>query len=124
MRHERGFSVLELMVALVVIGVLSSVATPGLVRHVNFSKRPEAHVGLATISRMQDAYYQERGYYAPTLDELGFQMDQGSAVDANTWVGHRYAFSVTPLSGGQSYVATAVGDLDGDEFQDILFVSR
>jgi len=124
MRNERGLSILELMVALVVVGVLAATATPGMVRHVNYSRRPEAYLGLATISRMQDAHYVMYGRYASTIDELGFQMDQGSLANANAWVGHRYTFSVTPLNSGRNYVATAVGDLDGDEFQDILFTQK
>ena len=123
-RSERGLSILELMVAVVIIGVLSSMATAGMSKHINFAKRPEAYVGLATIARMQDAYYDGRGYFASTLDELGFTMDGGSASGSNAWVGRRYTFSITPMNGTQNYVATAIGNIDGDEFQDILFAAR
>jgi prepilin-type N-terminal cleavage/methylation domain-containing protein len=123
-RREHGFSAVELMVAVVVVGVLASMASAGLAKHVNYTKRPEAYVGLAAISRMEDAFYQSHGTYASTLDELGFTMDSGSAAGTNAWIGRRYTFSITPMNGGANYVATAVGNIDGDAFQDILFSSR
>lgn len=124
MRAQRGFSVLELMVAVLIVGILSSMAGSGMAKQVTVAKRPEAYLGLATISRMQDAHYTTKGYYASTLDEMGFTMSSGHADADNTWIGRRYTFSVTPLNSAQGYVATAVGNIDGDEFQDILFATR
>jgi len=124
MRGERGMSLLELMVVVVIVGVLSSMAGAGMSKHANFAKRPEAYVALATITRMQDAYYDGRGYYASTLEELGFTMDGGSADGNNAWIARRYTFSIIPMNSAQNYVATAIGNIDGDEFQDILFSAR
>jgi prepilin-type N-terminal cleavage/methylation domain-containing protein len=124
MRSERGMSLIEMMIAVMIVGVLASMAGTGLAKNTVMAKRPEAYLGLSTISRMQDAFFTSRGYYASTLDELGYTMDHGIAPDSNTWIGRRYTFSITPLSSGQGYVATAVGNLDGDVFQDILFATR
>ena len=124
MRSERGFSVIELMVVVMIVAVLASMAGTGMAKTMIEAKRPEAYLGLSTISRMQDAHFTTKGYYASTLDELGFTMSSGTAPDGNTWIGMRYTFSITQLNGGQGYVATAVGNLDGDLFQDVLFVSR
>ena len=124
MRTQRGFSLLELMVAVMIVGILASMGGSGMAKHVTYAKRPEAYLGLATISRMQNAYYTTKGYYASTLDELGYTMSSGGASGNNAWLGKRYTFSITPLNAAQGYVATAVGNIDGDEFQDILFASR
>jgi len=115
---EQGFTLLQLMVALVIVGVLASVAVPGMAKRVNASKRVEAQVSLGTIARMQDAFFTSRGYYASTFRELGFRTDAGGSH------GRRYQFSLTALDSGRGYVATATANLDGDDFDDVLFVAR
>ena len=117
MRNDKGFTLIELAAVLAVLAVLAAMGGSAMAKHVNYSKRTEALVALGTISRMQDAFYQERGRYAATLDDLGFGTDaQGQ--------GRRYRFAVTALDGGNAYVTTAIANLDGDAFRDLLFVAR
>jgi len=124
-RSERGFSLLEMMVAVGIVSVLASVAVPSLINNAAASKRVEAYQALGTISRMQDAFFQSRGYYASEFKELGFTMDNDQKKDyPNAWVGRRYTFALTTFFGGTNYAAVAVGNIDGDTFQDLLYVSR
>jgi prepilin-type N-terminal cleavage/methylation domain-containing protein len=123
-RSEKGFSVLELMVAAGVASVLASVAVPRLMKNATAAKRAEAYAALGTIARMEDAFFQSRGYYAATFDELGYMMSGGKAKGVNAWVGQRYTYALTTLNGGTNYAAVAVGNIDGDTFQDLLYVSR
>jgi type IV pilus assembly protein PilE len=117
-KSERGFSMLQLLTAVMIAATLAAIATPGMARRVNESRRVEGRIALATISRMQDAFYQARGRYAATLDELGFGRDKGLRQGA------RYAISLTALDNAGAYVATAVANLDGDRIEDLLVVAR
>ena len=123
-RSERGFSLLEMMVVVGIVSVLASVAIPSLIRNASASKRAEAYAALGTIARMQDGFFQDRGFYAATFSELGFMMDRGRAKGINAWVGRHYTFALTTFFGGTNYAAVAVGNIDGDTFQDLLYVSR
>jgi type II secretory pathway pseudopilin PulG len=107
-----------------VVSVLASVAVPSMFRNAAASKRVEAYEALGNIARMQDAFFQSKGYYAATFDELGFMMDAGRAKGINAWVGKRYTYALTAFFGGTNYAAVAVGNIDGDTFQDLLYVSR
>ena len=104
--------------------ILASVAIPSLVRNAAASKRAEAYETLGTIARMQDGFFQTKGYYAATFDELGFMLDTGKVTAVNAWVGKRYTFALSSFFGGTNYAAIAVGNIDGDSFQDLLYISR
>lgn len=122
---EAGFTSIEIMVALLISAVLAAVALPAYAKHMASTRRAEAYLGLGTIVRMQDQYYEQNGRYARTIDELGFQMDRGGLQGDNTWQGKTYRFSITPLDDdAQYYTATATGNLDGDVFDDILVVYK
>lgn len=123
-RTERGFSLLELMVVVGIVSVLASVAVPSMIVNANQAKRKEAYLALGTIARMQDAFFQSRGYYASGIVELGFSMDGIKQRGFNSFVGRRYTYAITTFFGGTNYAAVAVGNIDGDSFQDLLFVSR
>ena len=123
-KSQRGFSLIETMVAVGVVSVLASVALPSLMKNAAASKRVEAYEALGSIARMQDAFFQSRGYYAAAFDELGFMMDSGKAKGINAWVGKRYTYALTTFFGGTNYAAVAVGNIDADSFQDLLYVSR
>lgn len=70
--HERGFTLLELMVVVGIVGILAAVAVASY-RH--FTKRAqsvEAEVALTDISRLQQQYYAQHGSYATDLAAAGF----------------------------------------------------
>jgi len=123
-RSAGGFTLLEILVVVGIVSVLASVAVPGMIRNANLAKRTEAIEGLATISRMEDAFFQGYGYYTDNLQQLGFMMDAVKGKGLNAWTGRRYTFAVTTFFGGTNYAAVAVGNIDGDEFKDMLYVAR
>ena len=70
-RFKSGFSLLELMIVIVVIGVLSGVAVPIYSNSVELAKRAEGEATLGSIRTQLLAYYGEWGEY-PTeeLDRI------------------------------------------------------
>lgn len=57
LNDQRGFTLIELMIVLVIIGIAASFAYPSYTRHVQKSMRTDAHAGL-----MQAASALERCY--------------------------------------------------------------
>ncbi len=57
LRRQGGFTLMELMAVVVIIGVLSSVAIPSLNRFIRRSRESEAPTNLAAIARGARDYY-------------------------------------------------------------------
>jgi prepilin-type N-terminal cleavage/methylation domain-containing protein len=131
-RLAAGFTLVELMIVVVILGILAAVAIPAFTRYVKRSKTSEATGNIAKVYQGQLTYYQaalERGVTtyinagsmpaaAPNAQKYTANVSQWSA-DANwTAIGfsldaaHYYQYS-SPAS-TSAFTARASGDLDGD----------
>lgn len=63
-----GFTMIEVMIAVAIIGVLASVAIPTFQNYQNRSKRSEAFANLSAIAKLETSYY---GEYDAFLDMAG-----------------------------------------------------
>jgi prepilin-type N-terminal cleavage/methylation domain-containing protein len=64
-----GFTLIELMIVVTLIGILGSIAIPGFLRYQMTSKRAEAYTNLVALAKAQKAYYAEFGTYISVLGE-------------------------------------------------------
>jgi prepilin-type N-terminal cleavage/methylation domain-containing protein len=63
-RHrERGFTLIELMIVVVIVGVLSVIAVSGWRKHVIAARSAEASTQLGMIRAAQETYFQAYGQY-------------------------------------------------------------
>jgi len=139
MRRERGFTLLELMIAVAIIGILASVAIPSFQNYQLVSKTSEAKSNLTGLSRSQKAYYSEFNTYISVLPEpltttglpptsekrdsaavsaaydlVGWEPEGNVFYDYESHVpGDGMAGPCTCLP-GTCFTATAYGDLDGN----------
>lgn len=126
-RSQSGFTLVELVIAVAVIGILASVAVPQFQRYTMKSKRSEAYTYLTDIYRKQMSFYLENKRYGTTFNEIRFSVDGGTVVDANTVQGDYYTFTLNTFDVGgvtsADYQATATADLDpGDAILDIITI--
>ncbi|MFQ6675706.1 MAG: type IV pilin protein [Fidelibacterota bacterium] len=63
LRHKHGFTLVELMIVIVIIGVLAAVAVPIYTNNVRKAKMSEADAALGTIRTELRIYYGENGSY-------------------------------------------------------------
>ena len=125
--RTEGFTLIELMVVIAIVGVLSSVALPSLRKYVYKAKRTEALVNLKGIHTSQTAYRFEHGEYGASFQDIGFEISGGTAIDANTIQADYYTFTVEAFdvdgATNANYSAVATGDLDpGDAILDIVMI--
>ena len=94
-----GFTLIELMVVLLIVGILGAVAVPAYRQHVIRAQRTEAKTALLRLAANQERHYLQNNTYTDDLAALGF----GAGVSENGV----YTLSV-PIADSVSYQAIAV----------------
>lgn len=62
-QNNNGFSLVELMIVIVIIGVLAAISGPIYSKLVENAKRTESDAALGSIHRQLEIYYGEHGKY-------------------------------------------------------------
>ena len=96
--RQRGFTLIELMVAVVVVGILAAAAYPAMTGMVKRSRRADAIAVLTAVVQSQERWRSNRSEYASSLGDEGLKMNAFIASTAKY-----YDLSLEGLNG--SYVA-------------------
>ena len=108
---EEGFSLTELMIVLVIIGILVLLALPKLLPIVTKAKATEAKLMLKQVHTLEQAYKYERDRYALQLAEIGFEQEK--LVPQGGQARYRIEILNADEKGFQAQ-ATSVVDFDND----------
>lgn len=130
--HNRkgGFTLIELMIVVAIIGILAAIAIPNFLRFQLKAKSSEGKTNLAAIRTAEESYYSEFGVYVSALAspatagqnvKIAFSNIQNGAdagFDRLGWAPEGYVFFnyvVATGSGDSEFTATAQADIDADD---------
>ena len=65
-----GFTLLELLITIVIIGVLATISIPSFIAQTSKARNTEGKTTLGSINRAQQTFYLEHEEFATALDEL------------------------------------------------------
>jgi type IV pilus assembly protein PilE len=105
---DRGFSLVELMIVVVIIGVLAGIAYPNYQEYILRSSRVAAQSELTELSGLQEKIYLNSNAFSASVTAAyngtsagGLGKTTGNSQDG------KYAFTVSPSVSGQTYTLTA-----------------
>lgn len=82
-RGLKAFSLPELLVVLVIIGILVLIALPNMMPLISRAKSTEAQQQLAFLHSLEKSYFYTYSRYSDSLDEIGFEQ-QPLVTDGGT----------------------------------------
>lgn len=87
-----GFTVIELLVVVVIIGVLAAIGVPSMLNQTSKARHAEAKTYIGALNRSHQTFYLENQRFAVDSNEL----DVGVPTETNS-----YTYSITNLEGQQ-----------------------
>lgn len=109
MKRSQGFTLIELMIVVAVIGILMAIAIPNYNDYITRSRISEAVGTLSDVKVRMEQYFQDNRYY--NVDGTADTTCGVTAVATNS-----FAFTCVASLNGQAYVWTATGDGRMDKF--------
>jgi type IV pilus assembly protein PilA len=105
-RSQKGFTLIELMIVVVIIGILAALAIPRFMRATTKSKQSEAKSILKQIYVMERSYRQEKDTYFPPSGNVTVQPGNAIAdLGIEIMSSARYSYTIT--GGTNAFTATA-----------------
>ena len=109
----RGFTLIELMIVVAIIGILAAIAIPNFIKFQARSKQSEAKANLKAIFTAQKAFFQEKDRFSTLTGEVGFEPERNN----------RYAYflagtgTIEPRTGATITQATTFTGVAVDTFK-------
>ncbi|HLX79844.1 MAG TPA: type IV pilin protein [Burkholderiales bacterium] len=96
--RERGFTLIEVMITVVIVGILAAIALPSYNQYLTKSRRSEAQQLMTQISSQQAQYLFDARSYTATLGPSGLNMARSNWTCTTNCVGQYYTVSISTLT--------------------------
>ena len=111
-KRFNGFSLMEVMIVVVIIGILAALAYPNLEKYLKRARQTEAKTNLSAIYTAQKIYFSLHQSYVDDINELDLSLAQGL-----------YTYTIQDAS-TSTFKAQAEGNIDDDEALDIWTIEQ
>lgn len=110
-RSLQAFSLMEVLVVLIIIGILVLLVLPNLLPVITRAKTTEAKLQLEHVQMLEKTYFYEHSKYTNDLNELGFIQEKLTTEGKDARANYRIEISSASNSGFTAR-ATAVVDFN------------
>ena len=111
-KRFHGFSLMEVMIVVVIIGILAALAYPNLEKYLKRARQTEAKTNLSAIYTAQKIYFTLHQSYADDIKKLDLSLVQGDP----------YTFTMEAST--STFKAQAEGNIDDDDALDIWTIDQ
>ena len=107
-KENKGFSLVELMVAVGIIGVMSSVAVPKYQKFRAKAAQAEAQATLSSIYTLQQLYFTENDEYVAATNHAAFGTTFNFNIPANARYNYAARIGTHATNGSLQFAGTAI----------------
>lgn len=113
--NDRGFTLIELVVAVTVVAILTAIAVPSYQQYIRQSREPEAKQGLLDLAAREERYYSLNNTYTATAASLGYSGTGNVSVSLSSGSQTDYLMTVSASSAtGYTLLATPQNNQTND----------
>ena len=76
--RKRGFTLIELMIVVAIIGILAAIAIPNFIKFQARSKQSEVKSNLKAFFTAEKSFFQEKDTYSEVIGDVGFSPERGN----------------------------------------------
>jgi type IV pilus assembly protein PilE len=99
-RKAKGFTIVELVIAIAIIGILAAIAIPSYQQHLKKGRRADAQQFMSQVAQKQQQFLMDARSYAASLSELQMGTTPKSVSDY-------YDFTLTASAPPPSFLLVA-----------------
>lgn len=120
MRNQNGYSLIELLTVVVILGIIAAIAIPNLLRARQLANSSSAILSLRTISTAQHLFRRLNNVYG-TMEQLTESRDIDTALGSGQKSG--YVFQIVLLDDGTRFTCIAT-PMDKPDVYDHYYVDE
>lgn len=117
---QRGFTLIEVMIVVVIIGILASIAYPSYQEYVWRANRAEGQAFLQDVSARQERYFSQNNSYVTKDADIA---DLGLSSSASSETG-KYTLTVAVVSGDSGYTLTGNNQFNDPQCGNLTLTAR
>jgi type IV pilus assembly protein PilE len=102
MNKQEGFTLIELMIVVAIVGILAAIAYPSYQEQVQKTRRADAQADLMELSSFMERFFTENNRYDQGTDGNAIALPFASSPQAGT-----VFYALTLVSGATTYTLTA-----------------